>query len=243
MGKLCVQLFNIIFLKMRSSKTLWCNFVWAENAKWSEEAITVSAHWSSAFCPNAIWRQCAPQIYHIGASWTEGWISDLQFWVVLLKIYFFPEFFFLTIVNASKWHTGITCSISQKNVTHVWKIHEKPLKFGVFPNFEGLKVEKVFFTRAKIKPWGTTFSFVPLVLWNIHKQKCYKQLYFWLNLLSHICLFEPMWKPSNVTQFIITENDDGATYHSQPVPNKRPKRAGHNLAADVASNRPGVTRH
>ena len=50
-------------------------------------------------------------------------------------------------------------------------------------------------------------------------------------------------KPSNVTQFIITENDDGATYHSQPVPNKRPKRAGNNLAADVASNRPGVSRH
>ena len=44
------------------------------------------------------------------------------------------------------------------------------LKFGVFPNFEGLKVEKVFFTRAKIKPW----------------------LYFWLNLLSHNWVFEPM---------------------------------------------------
>ena len=40
---------------------------------------------------------------HNGASWTEGWISDLQFWVVLLKNIFFPEFFFLTIVNASKW--------------------------------------------------------------------------------------------------------------------------------------------
>ena len=90
--------------------------------------------------------------------------------MVLLKIYFFSEFFFLTIVNASKWHTGITCSIGQKNVTHVWKIHEKPLKFGYFHNFEGLKVEKVFFTRAKIKPW----------------------LYFWLNLLSHNWVFEPM---------------------------------------------------
>ena len=45
-------------------------------------------------------------------------------------------------------------------------------------------------------------------------------------------------RSSNLTQFIITENDDSATYHSQPVPNKRTKRAGHNLAADVASNRP-----
>ena len=34
---------------------------------------------------------------------------------------------------------------------------------------------------------------VPLVFWDIHKQKLYKQLYFWLNLLSHIWLFEPMW--------------------------------------------------
>ena len=49
-------------------------------------------------------------------------------------------------------------------------------------------------------------------------------------------------KSSNVTQFIITEIDDSATYPSQPVPNKRPKRAGNNLAADVASNRPGVSR-
>ena len=28
------------------------------------------------------------------------------------------------------------------------KIHEKPLKIGGFANFEGLKDEKVFFTRA-----------------------------------------------------------------------------------------------
>ena len=33
---------------------------------------------------------------------------------------------------------------------------------------------------------------VPLVLWNIHKQKLYKELCFSLNLLSHIWLFEPM---------------------------------------------------
>ena len=65
------------------------------------------------------------------------------------KIYFFPEFFFLTIVNASKWHTGITCSISQKNVTHVWKIHEKPLKIGVFPSFEGVNEKMYFFPEMK----------------------------------------------------------------------------------------------
>ena len=52
---------------------------------------------------------------------------------------------------------------------------------------------KMFFFRCKLNPWGTTIPLVPLVLWNIHKQKCYKQLYFWLNLLSHIWLFEPMW--------------------------------------------------
>ena len=65
------------------------------------------------------------------------------------KIYFFPEFFFLTIVNASKWHTGITCSISQKNVTHVWKIHEKTLKIGVFPSFEGVNEKIYFFPEMK----------------------------------------------------------------------------------------------
>ena len=63
------------------------------------------------------------------------------------KYIFFSELFFLTIVNASKWHTGITCSIGQKNVTHVWKIHEKTLKIGVFPNFEGVKDENVFFSE------------------------------------------------------------------------------------------------
>ena len=29
---------------------------------------------------------------------------------------------------------------------------------------------------------------------------------------------------SNVSQFIITENDDGGMYHSQPQPNKRSKQ-------------------
>ena len=52
-------------------------------------------------------------------------------------------------------------------------------------------------------------------------------------------------KPArNVSQVFITDQDDGgALYHSQPVPNKRQKRGGHNLAADVANNQPGVTRH
>ena len=48
---------------------------------------------------------------------------------------------------------------------------------------------------------------------------------------------------SNLKQFIITDNDDGAMFHSQPMPNKRSKRGQHSLSSDVASNRPGVTRH
>ena len=49
---------------------------------------------------------------------------------------------------------------------------------------------------------------------------------------------------SKMSKVFITDQDDGgALYHSQPVPNKRHKRGGHNLAADVANNQPGVTRH
>ena len=48
---------------------------------------------------------------------------------------------------------------------------------------------KTIFFWANINPWRTTFPLVQLVLWNIHKQKYYKQLYFWLNLLSHMCQF------------------------------------------------------
>ena len=84
------------------------------------------------------------------------------------------------------------CIISRKKSTHAWNIYEKLLKVGRFPNFEGVKDEKVFFCC-----WNKSlreYLFIgPSVLWNIHKQKYYKQLYFWLNLLSHICLFEPMW--------------------------------------------------
>ena len=94
--------------------------------------------------------------------------------MVLLKIYFFSEFFFLTIVNALKWHTGMTFNISQKNCTHVWKIYEIPPKIGVFPNFEGLNDKKVFLTRAKINPWGTTFP--------LHSGKVRGQIWTFLKL-------------------------------------------------------------
>ena len=49
-------------------------------------------------------------------------------------------------------------SISQKDSTHVWKIYEIPLKIFVFPNFEGVKDEKVFFVRAEINPYDIQTS-------------------------------------------------------------------------------------
>ena len=45
------------------------------------------------------------------------------------------------------------------------------------------------------------------------------------------------------TQFIITENDDGASYHATPTPKKRKRNQVHSLANSVAKNQPGVTRH
>ena len=62
----------------------------------------------------------------------------------------------------------------------------------VFSNFEGVYDEKVFFVWALINPWRTTFSLVPLVFWLVHKQKSDRQLYFWLDLLSHIRSYEPL---------------------------------------------------
>ena len=87
-----------------------------------------------------------------------------------------------------------------------------------FSNFDGVKDAKVFFFRDKINPWWTTYSWVPLLSWNIHKQKCYKQLYFWLNLLSYIWLFEPMDPyDSNLKQYYTVwyrqnMQSDGATH-------------------------------
>ena len=119
----------------------------------------------------------------------------------------------LTTQNGSRWsmknefkviHIGTSWTEGPKrNCTHVWKIHEKTLKIGVFPIFEGVKDENVFFSRAKLNPWRTTFLLVPLVLWNIHKLKYYKQLYVWLNLLSHIWLFEPIWKTLHILEEIL----------------------------------------
>ena len=109
------------------------------------------------------------------------------------QTYFLSELFFKTTVKVSKWNTGITCSVNQKKVTLVWKIHEKALKYWVFPNFEGINGKNVFFVRAKIRPWEITFSLVAMVFWWVCKQKSYTQLYFWPNLLSHIWQNEPLW--------------------------------------------------
>ena len=80
-----------------------------------------------------------------------------------------------------------------KKILHMFeKSMKTPPKLGFSLILRGSRMKNYFFL-AKINPWGTTFPLVPLVLWNIHKQKYYKQLYFWLNLLSHICLLEPMW--------------------------------------------------
>ena len=46
------------------------------------------------------------------------------------------------------------------------------------------------FEKSMKNPQILGFS---LILRGYRKQKYYKQLYFWLNLLSHICLFEPLW--------------------------------------------------
>ena len=48
----------------------------------------VSIHCSAIFSKEQI---CIYLQTHNGASWTEGWISDLQFWVVLLKNIFFSR--------------------------------------------------------------------------------------------------------------------------------------------------------
>ena len=102
---------------------------------------------------------------HSGASWTEGQNEIFRFGGFWWKIYFFSKVFFWIIDWPSKWHTGITYSISQKNCTLIWKIQGKPLKIEVFSNFEVTNDEKVFFILAEIKPWKITFPLVPLVLW------------------------------------------------------------------------------
>ena len=45
------------------------------------------------------------------------------------------------------------------------------------------------------------------------------------------------------TQVVISENDDGNTYHAQPTHKKRKRNQILSLASSVAKNQPGVARH
>ena len=54
-------------------------------------------------------------------------------------------------------HHGQKVENFQKNVTHVYKIHEKTLKIEVFPNFEGVKDEDVFFSELNLILEGPPF--------------------------------------------------------------------------------------